>query len=81
MGQWTQGGMTMVGDMFNHRLKARVDAVCTELAFLLRSRSVFAAVPSPSADGSVDGSDGSVLPGLFEDTEVREERRNDMWWI
>lgn len=27
-------------------------------------------------------SDGSVLPVLFDDHEVREERRkNDMWWI
>ena len=27
-------------------------------------------------------SDGSVLPALFGDHEVREERRkNDMWWI
>jgi hypothetical protein len=25
MGQWTQGGMTMVGSMFDHDLKARVD--------------------------------------------------------
>ncbi len=27
-------------------------------------------------------SDGSILPVLFGDHEVREERRkNDMWWI
>ncbi len=32
VGQWAQGGMTMVGDMFNHALKARVDALCSELA-------------------------------------------------
>ena len=34
-GQWMRGGMTMVGDMFDHGLKARVDALCTELAQLL----------------------------------------------
>ena len=38
MGQWTQGGMTMVGDMFNHGLKARVNALCTELASLLQAQ-------------------------------------------
>ena len=38
MGQWSQGGMIMVGDMFNQRLKARVDALCNELAGLLRSQ-------------------------------------------
>ena len=27
MGQWTQGGMTMVGSLFDHGLKARVDAL------------------------------------------------------
>jgi hypothetical protein len=34
-GQWMRGGMTMVGDMFNHGLKAKVDAVCMELALLI----------------------------------------------
>ncbi len=31
-GQWSRGGMTMVGDMFNQGLKHRVDALCSELA-------------------------------------------------
>jgi hypothetical protein len=35
MGQWSQGGMVMVGDMFDNALKARVDALCGELAALL----------------------------------------------
>ena len=34
-GQWMAGGMTMVGDMFNHGLRARVAALCEELARLL----------------------------------------------
>ncbi|MET7242637.1 SHOCT domain-containing protein [Methylobacterium sp. EM32] len=32
MGQWSAGGMTMIGDMFNAGLKARVVALCDELA-------------------------------------------------
>lgn len=32
MGQWSRGGMTMIGDMFNNALKARVDGLCGELA-------------------------------------------------
>ena len=32
MGQWSAGGMLMIGDMFNHALKARVDALCRDLA-------------------------------------------------
>src|SRR5262245_27571906 len=34
-GQWMPGGMVMVGDMFNHALKTRVDGLCTELSRLL----------------------------------------------
>lgn len=34
-GQWMQGGMTMVGDMFNNGLKATVDGLCVELSNLL----------------------------------------------
>jgi hypothetical protein len=39
MGQWSQGGMIMIGDMFNNALKAKVDALCTELSNLLRRDS------------------------------------------
>lgn len=39
MGQWSLGGMIMVGDMFNNGLKARVDGLCTELSNLVRSTS------------------------------------------
>mgnify|MGYP002653990854 CR=1 FL=1 len=35
-GQWSGAGMTMIGDMFNAELKARVDALCTALAAALR---------------------------------------------
>jgi hypothetical protein len=40
MGQWTRGGMTMVGDMFNHALKAKVDGLCSELSGLLAAEPV-----------------------------------------
>ena len=32
MGQWSAGGMTQVGDMFNTALKDKVDALCRALA-------------------------------------------------
>jgi hypothetical protein len=34
MGQWSRGGMTQIGDMFNNRLKAQVAAACQDLALL-----------------------------------------------
>ena len=37
-GQWMSGGMLMLGDMFNHGLKARVDGLCHELATLAATR-------------------------------------------
>jgi hypothetical protein len=37
-GQWMQGGMLMLGDMFNHGLKSRVDALCNDLSNLLANQ-------------------------------------------
>ncbi len=34
-GQWMRGGMTMVSDMFNATLKARVERLCDELSTLV----------------------------------------------
>ena len=42
-GQWMRGGMTMVGNMFDNALKARVDSLCGELAQLLATTTVFPA--------------------------------------
>ena len=50
-GQWMRGGMTMVGNMFDHTLKARVDALCNELARLLATTAVFPAAAAGSPTG------------------------------
>ena len=48
-GQWMQGGMTMVGDMFNYALKAKVDGLCVELSNLLGGQqAVFMPVSNPT---------------------------------
>jgi hypothetical protein len=46
-GQWMQGGMTMVGDMFNYSLKATVDGLCSELNTLLANQQF---TPAPSSN-------------------------------
>ncbi len=46
MGQWSQGGMIMIGDMFNNALKARVDALCSDLSRELAGRTLWAAPAS-----------------------------------
>jgi hypothetical protein len=37
-GQWIQGGMIMLSDMFNNALKANVDGLCQELSSLLANQ-------------------------------------------
>lgn len=44
MGQWSQGGMIMIGDMFNNGLKYRVDALCNDLSSALQNSWPFAPV-------------------------------------
>ncbi len=53
-GQWMRGGMTMVGDMFNHGLKSRVDSLCNELSTLLATQNVFV-LPQPAPSGTSVG--------------------------
>ena len=55
-GQWMRGGMTMVGDMFNHGLQATVSGLCSELSSLLNSQQVF--VPPPANTSGVGGFGG-----------------------
>jgi hypothetical protein len=86
MGQWSQGGMTMVGDMFNNALKARVDALATELSALARedglllparassqsqSQSQGGGAPSIMLDGADGGGSSLFVPGAF---------RPSRWW-
>ncbi|WP_437567839.1 SHOCT domain-containing protein [Sorangium sp. So ce542] len=50
-GQWMQGGMTMIGDMFNSALKAKVEGLCAELSNLLASQPFAPAPASYPAQG------------------------------
>jgi hypothetical protein len=59
MGQWSQGGMIMIGDMFNQGLKYKVSSLCDELSGLLRSQPLFA--PAPSQTQSQHQSGGVSL--------------------
>jgi len=52
MGQWSAGGMIMIGDMFNHSLKGRVEALCNDLA------GVVSAAPATGAGSTAQDSTG-----------------------
>jgi len=64
MGQWSQGGMTMVGDMFNNGLKTKVDGLCSELSELVRSTSLH--LPAAPSQSQYQGGGVSLfVPGSF----------------
>ena len=52
MGQWSRGGMIMVGDMFNNALKARIDGLCRDTAVLLGQKGMLRAERRPSEAGA-----------------------------
>lgn len=58
MGQWSNGGMIMVGDMFNNGLKHRVDMLCSEIADYIRSGKLSGPKPVRSHQSQSQG-DGS----------------------
>ncbi len=69
MGQWSRGGMVMVGDMFNNALKARVDALSTELAALIDRFE-----PPARASQAQGQSQGGLGVSLFV------SGRSSDWW-
>jgi Short C-terminal domain len=62
MGQWSRGGMIMIGDMFNQNLKYRVDALCNDLSGLL-GRENFIQAPVQSYQSQSQGSGHSFFVG------------------
>lgn len=72
MGQWSAGGMTQVGDMFNTALKAKVSALCSELA-----RS--AATMPPSSDPPATPQEEGGRQDAEQHGEKRSPPRGD-WW-
>ncbi|MGY5353105.1 SHOCT domain-containing protein [Wenyingzhuangia sp. IMCC45533] len=53
-GQWMQGGMTMVGDMFNYQLKNTVDSLCNELSNMM-SQGLIEYKPIPQSSNNNQG--------------------------
>jgi hypothetical protein len=72
MGQWSQGGMTMVGDMFNNGLKHRVDMLCSELARLVQEQGPAFAQPAQSQSQNQGGAGVSLF--------VRGPGSSSLWW-
>lgn len=83
-GQWMQGGMTMVGDMFNQGLKAKVDGLCSELAGLL-ARQELPPAPATFQAQQQGGSGystwtGGSAPGGTVSLFVPGQGGSGNWW-
>ena len=55
MGQWMLGGMLMIGDMFNHDLKAKVDRLCHAVAAAIANAPREGSGPREQARGDPIG--------------------------
>ena len=78
MGQWSQGGMIMIGDMFNQNLKYRVSSLCDEISGLLRNQPLFAAPASSQSQSQGSSWSGQSQGSGFSGRglqPVRAERR------
>jgi hypothetical protein len=62
MGQWSSGGMIMIGDMFNNGLKSRIGALCAELSGHVGRSDIISYRPQSSQWQSQGGSGSMPLP-------------------
>ena len=62
MGQWSSGGMIMIGDMFNNDLKSRISALCNELAAVVGRTDIISNRPQNSQWQSQGGSSNMPQP-------------------
>ena len=69
-GQWMQGGMTMVGDMFNNNLKTKVDNLCSELSRLLANQPMFVQASQSPAQNQ----------GGYGDVSLFVNSGGGQWW-
>lgn len=74
-GQWMQGGMTMVGDLFNHGLKATVDGLCSELSGLLATQSGLVQPASFQSQSQGNSNAASPEVSLFVSSPA-----SGQWW-
>jgi hypothetical protein len=85
-GQWMRGGMLMLGDMFNHALKARVDGLCQAIAAQLASQPDL--FPSGSVQSQSQSGGGQqmqmggigVTPGVEGGHGLFTPDPRDTWW-
>lgn len=80
-GQWMQGGMLMLGDMFNYSLKSRVDALCSEISGILINQPGLLRSGSFQSQSQSGGGQQSQVAGIpmGESSLFVPDPRNH-WW-
>ncbi|MBS0644682.1 MAG: SHOCT domain-containing protein [Proteobacteria bacterium] len=86
MGQWSSGGMIMIGDMFNNGLKSRVAALCQDLSAIIGRPGIV--VPglrssqwqSQGGAGGMQAADNSLPESSLFVSAAPAAGSNSMWW-
>ena len=80
-GQWMQGGMLMLGDMFNYSLKGSVDALCTELSNVLANQPGLLRSGSFQSQSQGGGSQQDQANGVpMGESSLFVPDPADHWW-
>jgi hypothetical protein len=79
-GQWMQGGMMMLGDMFNHSLKARVDALCNELSNILANQPGLLQSGSFQSQSQSGGGQQQHAGGVMGESSLFVPDPAQHWW-
>jgi hypothetical protein len=79
MGQWSRGGMTMIGAMSDHALKGRVQRLCDELANHVGGRSG-SEVPAASRQSQSQGARGSAGVAGPSRSAADTGQPQSRWW-
>ncbi|HEY4307919.1 MAG TPA: SHOCT domain-containing protein [Pirellulales bacterium] len=80
-GQWMQGGMLMLGDMFNYSLKGRVDGLCYDISNILANQPGLlqsGSFQSQSQSGS--GHQNQTSGASLGNSSLFVPDPNDNWW-
>ncbi len=80
-GQWMQGGMLMLGDMFNHNLKGRVDSLCYDIAgILINQPGLLQSGSFQSQSQSGSGNQRQMAGGHSGPSSLFVPDPEDNWW-
>jgi Short C-terminal domain len=79
MGQWSQGGMIMIGDMFNQGLKYKVQQLCEDMAGLMYNQFPFKAEET-SQPQSYGGSQTQSQGRGQMDVSFSTSSASSQWW-